>query len=614
MPVYTIKADSVVFANGDSIFYLNRVACENCTTIVNGPANCDTCYGKYNQAQFLQKIMTVSANGVITFSDTNELVIQTQSTLNDTWQFSTTPAITAEVILLSIIDVFGNIDSAKTIILSSGDTIILSKNYGLLQFPFSYGSGQHYYLTGIETQQLGFIPPKMKDFFNFDVADMFEYRGGSGNGGLFQSTDFVRKYQVISKSQNGDTLIYHIQGNERIFIEDHQTYSMHYNIIDRDLIFIDSSSHFGNNYASQFIDLDSIILSWSGSGVVAFYSEGLGTKFYDITKTELDSLGLFTKYFGMSPPYNQPLFGMNTVDTMINVCYRPFFWGEELDMAYKEGLGQISFGYQFFEWGIGEHLVAYRKGIDTVGIFTPDSDLIAPPPTCANFAVTPSITAIPSQYFCFGDSITLEAEPGFDSYLWSTGETTQSIVVDAEIFYSVSVLVNDTCWFSSNVIWPQEDISPPVITIDSVDIYCGGYYSYQWFLNGDSIPGATERHYCPILSGNYTVAVTGLFGCVETSTIVEINLSLGNNFACLSGMEENNNLQVTIFPNPATTEITIQGYTPASMKLCNTLGQTVAEASNTNKLWLGNLPQGLYLLQLFDEKGALVKTEKVVRE
>ncbi len=69
-----------------------------------------------------------------------------------------------------------------------------------------------------------------------------------------------------------------------------------------------------------------------------------------------------------------------------------------------------------------------------------------------------------------------------------------------------------------------------------------------------------------------------------------------------------------LFPNPATTQLTITGYTPAYLKLCNTLGQTVAEASNTNTLWLGTLPKGLYVLQLFDAKGGLVKAEKVVKE
>jgi len=83
----------------------------------------------------------------------------------------------------------------------------------------------------------------------------------------------------------------------------------------------------------------------------------------------------------------------------------------------------------------------------------------------------------------------------------------------------------------------------------------------------------------------------------------------------ITSIIENNTTHASwIYPNPATTEITVNGYSPAYLKLYNTLGQTVAEATKTNKLWVGNLPQGLYLLQLYDENGNLVKTERVVKE
>ena len=87
-----------------------------------------------------------------------------------------------------------------------------------------------------------------------------------------------------------------------------------------------------------------------------------------------------------------------------------------------------------------------------------------------------------------------------------------------------------------------------------------------------------------------------------------------NTIRSSTGIEDMTSYPLTIYPNPATTQLTITGYTPAYLKLCNTLGQTVAEENNTNKLLLGTLPQGLYVLQLFDAKGGLVKAEKVVKE
>ena len=68
---------------------------------------------------------------------------------------------------------------------------------------------------------------------------------------------------------------------------------------------------------------------------------------------------------------------------------------------------------------------------------------------------------------------------------------------------------------------------------------------------------------------------------------------------------------INVFPNPAKSEITVSGYSPAYLKLFDAVGQTVAE-SKSNKLYVGNLSQGLYVLQLFDVKGQQVKTEKVI--
>ncbi|MGE0637748.1 MAG: T9SS type A sorting domain-containing protein [Bacteroidia bacterium] len=76
------------------------------------------------------------------------------------------------------------------------------------------------------------------------------------------------------------------------------------------------------------------------------------------------------------------------------------------------------------------------------------------------------------------------------------------------------------------------------------------------------------------------------------------------------GVNETDN-RIKIYPNPTTSEITVSGYSPAYIKLCDAVGQTCAE-TKSNKLYVGNLSQGLYVLQVFDENGQAVKTEKVI--
>lgn len=77
------------------------------------------------------------------------------------------------------------------------------------------------------------------------------------------------------------------------------------------------------------------------------------------------------------------------------------------------------------------------------------------------------------------------------------------------------------------------------------------------------------------------------------------------------GMENVEHNIYSVFPNPATTEITVNGFSPTYLKLLNAVGQMVV-MSKGNKLSIGDLPQGLYVLQMFDGNGQQVKSEKVI--
>lgn len=133
----------------------------------------------------------------------------------------------------------------------------------------------------------------------------------------------------------------------------------------------------------------------------------------------------------------------------------------------------------------------------------------------------PVITASRPTNICDGDSVTLDAGAGYDSYLWSTGETSRTIVVRRPGRYSVRVAESGGCAGSSAEIEvtfnpnPRPSIAGRLyricvgesVILDAPD----GYVSYRWST------GETTRNISVHSAGVYFVEVIDANGCSGVS-------------------------------------------------------------------------------------------------
>ena len=372
----TIWADSVQLNGSDTVFFLNRIMCDTCVTIIGGPNQCDTCYGAKNLPQFFQRQVSVSAAGIVNFRDTGNVVVNPFAALNDSWLFDSIWNVNATVIDVATDSVFSFVDSVKTILLSSGDSIKLSKNFGIIQYPFHYGLNSRYHLTGIEGRNLGEQVPKFADFFNFNIGDMFEYRDNSyfyeGCTGLindFQGCRIIRKYSITNKSISGDTISYQLTGFRIKYC-----YALGmpwirdtcFDLINESKTYIDSSDHFTNKYNREFLDLDYRL----PRDTFIFY------KIFDGVRMRVDSNSVLTKSFG-AQSLGYSFYYYDTLlspfsDTLTNAYFGDVYCS--YTGTFRVGLGMTDHAVGgCFEGSYEEHLLAYRKNNDTVGVFTPDS-------------------------------------------------------------------------------------------------------------------------------------------------------------------------------------------------------------------------------------------------
>ena len=137
----------------------------------------------------------------------------------------------------------------------------------------------------------------------------------------------------------------------------------------------------------------------------------------------------------------------------------------------------------------------------------------------------PTISPIGNVYTCPGDSVTLTAPSGYNYYLWTTGQTTQQIMVSDTGDYAVKV-ANKTGYYSS---WSDSirlhnyaQPATPVITANKNILTSSANSGNQWYYNRQAISGATSQTYTAAAPGLYGVMVTNSHGCV--SAMAEITL------------------------------------------------------------------------------------------
>jgi uncharacterized delta-60 repeat protein len=156
-------------------------------------------------------------------------------------------------------------------------------------------------------------------------------------------------------------------------------------------------------------------------------------------------------------------------------------------------------------------------------------------PVTVNPLPTATITPSGATTFCQGNSVTLTSSAA-TSYLWSTGEITQSITVSNAGTYLVTN-TNSCGSVTSNSIVVNVNPAPTAnITAQSGTTFCIGgsvtlnantasSLTYVWKNNNTIIADATSASYTASTSGSYTVEVTNSSNCSATSTatIVTVN-------------------------------------------------------------------------------------------
>lgn len=200
-----------------------------------------------------------------------------------------------------------------------------------------------------------------------------------------------------------------------------------------------------------------------------------------------------------------------------------------------------------------------------------------------------------------GDGFTVE---------WSTGATGPTIDNLPEGMYQATVTDGAGCTFELffNLV-NHQPAAPSIDIVGTAELVTPsiGDHTYQWYLDGEPIAGATGVSYQVMESGDYQVAATNSFGCTSFSPIFGIIINDARSILPVSGFR--------VAPNPSSDLFRISGAlteaVPLQWKVFDpsgkliTAGELSAEPSFNLEMPAGNWPAGTYRFQLTDGQRGL---------
>ncbi len=182
----------------------------------------------------------------------------------------------------------------------------------------------------------------------------------------------------------------------------------------------------------------------------------------------------------------------------------------------------------------------------------------------------------------------------------STDENPTNICYQVPGIYDVTLITttangNDTVTLQDYIVVNE---TPPFPTITQVDytLTSSPANSYQWQLNAEDIPGATDQSYTVLQSGTYTIVISDSNGCIN-STSLEVIISGMNDITDAS--------EIFVYPNPSKGIFTVnipQVLTQGFIEIFNAMDQVVYSNEESTEpkqeIDLTDQSSGVYILRV----------------
>lgn len=235
-------------------------------------------------------------------------------------------------------------------------------------------------------------------------------------------------------------------------------------------------------------------------------------------------------------------------------------------------------------------------------------------------APAPTINATATQA-CEGEVVTVSASTS-DSYLWSTGATTQSIDVTATTSNITVVTTNANACNGVGTSAPISVTFNPTPTAAGTMSLNGnvatftntsaGATSYSWDFGDFTNSSSSAPTHAYAVNGSYTVVLTAINGNCSDTAVFLVDVTVGIN-------ELTSGANINVYPNPATEQVSVsfeQSTETVAIELIDATGRVLFNQESTTmgshmvNFQVSTLSAGFYTVRMTNANG--ITTEKLM--
>lgn len=252
-----------------------------------------------------------------------------------------------------------------------------------------------------------------------------------------------------------------------------------------------------------------------------------------------------------------------------------------------------------------------------ISVNTSCVDQVTPPYAGFNYSYTPLVAYSPATYSsrltCIGGTSNMG-----NSQQLPNGNTLVCLAMSGTIYetnpagtsiwsYTATGAVSQAFRYSACQITSAAPAIPTITSNGNV-LTSSAATTYQWFVDGILIPGATSQSHTATISGAYVVQVTDSNGCWLSYSLLYDHSFIMD----VQSFDQAHNLNA--YPNPTNGVLNLNGEilnADFTVELIDASGRSVLKAQNQKIIDMSDFDNGIYIVSITSENAGMI-TRRVV--